>query len=307
RPAIRAAVVARFPPGHITSTAAGPAVGVLMSRYRGGFTLIEFLVVIAILAVLIGLLLPAVQKLREAAARARCASHVKQIAIAVHSYHDTHRKLPPGGSHTPPAAAAFPGPACRDPEWSWAYHLLPFLDQQAVFDNPDVTAVRSAVIPIYHCPSRRAAQLYTDRAMIDYAGNAGTHPDGENGVVMRTTLGRITLADITDGTGSTVLVGEKRMNVAAFGHGGGDAEGYVTPGWTTAYEVYRLGTDAPAADINEPDDCAAHSTFGSAHPGVFNIAFCDGSVRTVRFSVDPATWARACVRNDTLGYNPNDL
>ncbi|MDB5307031.1 MAG: pulG 11 [Gemmataceae bacterium] len=268
-------------------------------RAGGAFTFIEFLVVVAILVVLIGLLLPAVQKIREAAARTRCTNHLKQMAVAFHTYHDVRGRLPPGGSHSPPAAAACTDPDCRQAEWSWAYHILPHLEHGAAYRAPDPAAVQAAVIPVYYCPTRRPAQLYNGRAMIDYAGNAGTQPEGQNGVVMRTTQGQITLADITDGTSNTVLLGEKRVNVTGFGLTGGDHEGYVTPGWNADhYEVYRLGSQGPDPDTNLGADAIAYPAFGSSHPGVFNAVFADGAARTVRYSVNPATWRRACVRND---------
>ena len=278
-----------------------------MRRLRTGFTLIELLVVIAIIAILIGLLLPAVQKVREAAARTQCINNLKQIGIAVHAYHDTHGKLPPGGSHTPPATGANPAFAVRDVEWSWAFHILPHLEQDALFKTTSVTTIRTTPLKVYHCPTRRAAALYNNRAMIDYAGNAGTDGQGANGVIRRTTLGQVPFAQITDGLSNTVLIGEKRLNVAMFGQAGDDNEGYALPGWNGDYEVYRTAAAQPAADHATPGSWSSHSMNGSSHPGVFNAVFCDGSVRTVRYSVSLTTWQRACVRNDNQAFTANDL
>src|SRR5438874_1257522 len=96
----------------------------LKTTHRRGFTLIELLVVIAIIAVLIGLLLPAVQKAREAASRIKCANNLKQLGLAAHNYHDVNEHLPPGVGYYPPASGAF---------GTYYFHLLPYLEQDNLF------------------------------------------------------------------------------------------------------------------------------------------------------------------------------
>src|SRR4051794_12639029 len=142
-------------------------------RFSGGFTLIELLVVIAIIAVLIGLLLPAVQKVREAANRSKCTNNLKQIGLALHNYHSANSKFPAGwyGSEVNTATLNQFNVKAQTRPWAWSVYILPYMEQDNLFRRlnpttntlPDVfqkdLAALQTLIPTYVCPSDNAEAL----------------------------------------------------------------------------------------------------------------------------------------------------
>jgi len=283
------------------------------NRRRTAFTLIELLVVVAIIAVLMALLLPAVQKVREAANKIRCGNNLSQVAMAWHMYHQDVGAFPTAGENYYSArtwSGSIPATGGKSNSnytltqaWGHFYQILPYIEQDNLFKTTDDPTVQGSPVQTYFCPSRRSPTVAYGRALNDYAGCAGYYAGDQRGMLQHRSWSRVQLTQgsIPDGTSNTILVGEKHLPQGGYGGGwGGDNEGYSC-GWD--WDIYRVGNNQPAPDSDTWDT----DNFGSAHPSSFNVVFADRSVRSVKYSVDITVFRYACMRNDGQSYNADDL
>lgn len=302
---------------------------------KKGFTLIELLVVIAIIAVLIGLLLPAVQKVRDAAARLQCTNNLKQIGLAMMNYESTYRMFPAGYldnmTVNPVDASATTNP---DPilGWGWGALILPYLEQEALYKSININSIamnntsaaviafRKTVIKGFLCPSDDTGlNTFTisgtggnfELAKSSYAGINGQAEladfDSALGMGMFLRGRGVSIAEVTDGLSNTLFVGERSSKSAKQAVGSlpgvctwvGALPGGDLDGETPA--LYVLGwTGDPSSPAKpntpEPDGSFHAESFTSRHSGGVNFLFGDGSVKFITDSIDEQTWVKLGTR-----------
>jgi prepilin-type N-terminal cleavage/methylation domain-containing protein len=288
---------------------------------RCAFSLVELLVVMALIGLLVALLLPAVQSTREAARMTQCRNNLKQIATSLHNFESARRYFPGHAGERQPFLVNFPPARVNSASGmkmtgNWILQSLTFTEENSLADtlmpygrNGAVTAaIKQAVVvavPIFNCPTRRPPMAYplidTAKttfgpvgARTDYAMNGGTaNPITDRQVAFGSdgvwSFGRrVTLKNVIDGSSHTYLVGEKSMDL--FKYLSGDDFGDRAPlaglnndnGAANTYA--RFASQSPARDVS--NSCMSCHNFGSAHPAGWNMSMVDGSVQSYGFGMD---------------------
>jgi prepilin-type N-terminal cleavage/methylation domain-containing protein/prepilin-type processing-associated H-X9-DG protein len=280
------------------------------SSPRKGFTLIELLVVIAIIAVLIGLLLCAVQKVRATAARIDCANHLKQIGLALQMHHDTYGVFPNNGgwdgqerilskngqlfvpesiefnnSAPHPWGVGQPNLIPFQQTGSWAYAILPFVEQRNIYE------MRSWTNPVslYVCPARRIAAAQTPPAYDQYGSYVGggwawgKTDYAANALMCPARPVCLSMNQIMDGTSNTILIGEKSM----------DPKNYQTGTWFWDEPFFLGGAGGTERSkplvLRDAAGVAFQFSWGSAHTSGAQFLFADGSVHLLAYSIPSAS------------------
>lgn len=237
---------------------------------RSAFTLIELLVVVAIIAVLIGLLLPAVQKVREAASRMKCQNNIKQTVLAVHNYESAYGKLPPGNTDTPSVASTL---AVILPYIEEANKYNLFVWTLSIDTGPENAGARRQDVKTFLCPSDPTDAAKTDSnpapagtvGRNNYYMNLGLSADWRNnspltgGPFYYNSATKV--LDVVDGTSNTVFIAEVKRGVGP-AHNKYDATVIPDASWTAAANL----TPLPACDTNDPNNSVSyHDSVGQKY------------------------------------------
>jgi type II secretory pathway pseudopilin PulG len=234
---------------------------------RQGFTVIELLVIIALILLLLAFLLPAVAKVRQAAGRASSQNNLRQLALAVHNYHDAFGRMPPGVGK----ANNQDGPV--------HFHLLPFVEQAAVYQQAQGASWKNGtyrtVVPLFidaADPSAPANNVYQGwLATTNYAGNWLVFHKGDKAI-----------PNITDGTSNTFMFATRYQMCNDHPTGWGYPEVYYWAPLFALYSTAKFQSNPPQSAC----DPALPQTIGN----VMNAGLCDGSVRVINPGVSPLTW-----------------
>jgi prepilin-type N-terminal cleavage/methylation domain-containing protein len=245
-----------------------------------GFTLVELLVVVALIGVLVALLLPAIQSSRSAARRTTCANNLRQIGVALTAYHTARKQFPVGCVEWRPAGG-------NERQLAWSAFLLPFLDEQATYDRLDLSQAfdsganapaAAVVIPVYLCPgSTRVSPLVDGRGACDYGGIFGERLTSPNqppkGVMLIDAV--VTVRQIRDGTAKTLIVAEDSRSP--------DQQ------WISGRNIFDQAYAINAAPPIENDIRSEHA--GGAHG-----TMADSSVHFLVETIDLRVLAALCTR-----------
>src|SRR4051794_38806318 len=282
---------------------------------RRAFTLIEILVVIAIIGTLIALLLPAVQSSREASRRLQCTNNLKQIGLALLNYESSHKVFPPGYVSQVDSSGNDTGPG-----WGWASGILPQMEQTPIhnvihFDLPiehATNGVRVASIPNYLCPTEDLRQVWQAKgpsgspicevAESNYVAMFGTTEPGVDGDGMFFRNSKIRMRDITDGSSKTIAVGERTHQLGQATWVGSVTNAILFPedantqsqgvpevgaGMTLGHAGEGIGPGGSGGDVNQ---------FYSLHGDGANFLFADGHVNFLLTSMDYKTYQALATR-----------
>jgi prepilin-type N-terminal cleavage/methylation domain-containing protein len=291
---------------------------------RKAFTLVELLVVIAIIGILVALLLPAIQAAREAGRRSTCANHLRQLGLAFHTHHSTHKFFPSAGGPDWQYHMTYergrPLIAPRQ-HGGWGFQILPYIESDAVWRGGDgkndmersIFAI-STPDPLFFCPTRRAPEVIVAQdwyafpsnsgksfghAKNDYAASShdafGSKPY-DKGIGVVTQMRPTKVSEVKDGLSSTLLLGEKRMNVAHLGKmQAHDNEGY-TCGWN--HDTMRYTEREPLPDFRGVLGDLGGDRFGGPHPAVMATVMADNSVHFISYEISLDTFRRLGHRGD---------